>query len=394
MQSSRIAVFASLALWVVPVSLAQATYSIVASDVRTRQVGGAGASCVYPNQVSIIFGVAPGLGAVHAQAQANTAGRDRAVEMLRMGESPDAVLRAITSASFDNLVARRQYGVVDVMGRAGGFSGGQNMAFSDDVQGMHDGYAFSVQGNILTGVEVLTQSIRGFESGGCDLAEHLMLALEAGARNGQGDTRCTPSGIAANSAFIQVDLPGMPAGSYLKLSAGSARTADPLPALRTAFDAWRRTHPCMRVIDGGVDAAVDGGASPEAGLADAARPVSDAASAEDATISADASMHMDAASSPGSLVDASALGSDASSSGDAVASGVDAASAPGVMAGDSDDAGGCSTRVGRTRANEGGFGLACLALFALLRSGRGAFRSARRSPASSGSYRRSPPPAP
>jgi uncharacterized Ntn-hydrolase superfamily protein len=391
MQSSRVTVFASLALWVLPVSLARATYSIVASDVRTRQVGGAGASCVYPNQVSIIFGVAPGFGAVHAQAQANTAARDRAVELLSMGQSPDTILRTITSANFDNLAARRQYGVVDVMGQSGGFSGGQNMAFSDDVQGSHDDYAFSVQGNILTGVEVLTQAIRGFESGGCDLAEHLMLALEAGARNGQGDTRCTGSGIAANSAFIQVDLPGMPAGSYLKLSAGSGRTADPLPALRTAFDAWRRTHPCMRMGDAGVDAAVsDAGTGVEAGVADAARPASDAASATDATLLTDAAPSADAATPQAGLVDAGVVASDASLSSDAAGAGDDAASAPAVIT-DADESGGCSVRHTRAGSNLGGFGLACLALFA---RSRRAIRSARRSPASSGSCRRNPRPAP
>ena len=180
-----------LALAAAPLSRAHATYSIVASDGRSMQLGGAGASCVYPSSVTIIYGVAPGFGAVHAQAQVNEAGRDRAVQLLGMGQTPDAVIAAITAAGFDSNAARRQYGVVDVMGRSAGFTGSQNSMFADDLQGSIDGFTYSVQGNILTGADVLEQASDAFEGGGCDLADRLMRALEAGAKNNQGDTRCT-----------------------------------------------------------------------------------------------------------------------------------------------------------------------------------------------------------
>lgn len=66
---------AGATLLVLPGS-ARGTYSIVASDQATQQVGGAGTSCVGSLSVRIIYGVAIGHGAVHAQAQINTAGRD------------------------------------------------------------------------------------------------------------------------------------------------------------------------------------------------------------------------------------------------------------------------------------------------------------------------------
>lgn len=288
-------------------SSARATYSIVAADTRTRAVGGAGASCVYPNQVSIIYGVAPGFGAVHAQAQANQAGRDLAAQLLMQGEAPAAVIAAITASSFDASAARRQYGVVDVLGKSAGYTGTQNTAFADDVQGTVDGYVYSAQGNILTGTQVLEQAATAFELDACDLPERLLRALEAGAKNGQGDTRCTgPSAIAANSAFIQVDLPGMPAGSYLKLSAGSGRGVDPLPALRSAFDRWRSTHPCGASDAGAVtsDASLGDAAAVDAGWLDAGWLD---ASTIDAASTPDAAALLDAAKA----VEASVVSSDA-----------------------------------------------------------------------------------
>ena len=56
---------------------AGATYSIAAVDRATGQVGGAGASCIGSESVRIIYGVAPGIGVVHAQAVVNEGARDQ-----------------------------------------------------------------------------------------------------------------------------------------------------------------------------------------------------------------------------------------------------------------------------------------------------------------------------
>jgi uncharacterized Ntn-hydrolase superfamily protein len=234
---------------------AAATYSIVASDTVTRQVGGAGTSCVAPSSVYVIYGSAPGRGAVAAQALANTAGRDRAVQRLGMDLAPASIIAEITGAGFDPIAGMRQYGVVDRMGRAAGHTGADNDDFADDVQGTAGDLAFSTQGNILTGAAVLSQAAAAMRGPGCDLAEHLMRAVEAGARGGQGDRRCTPFGAPGDSAFIQVDRPGEPAGSYLRLRVDGPVHRNALVALRTQFDAWRMTHPCpAETPDAGVDA--------------------------------------------------------------------------------------------------------------------------------------------
>jgi uncharacterized Ntn-hydrolase superfamily protein len=230
---------------------AAATYSIAGADSATGEVGGTGTSCLGGGDVYIIYGAAPGFGVIHAQAQANQAGRDRGVELLEQGIAPADVILAITAASFDSNARVRQYGVVDAAGRAAGFTGEGDRAFAGDRQGSVKGFGYSVQGNILTGPAVLTRAAAAFEASGCDLAERLMLALEAGAENGEGDNRCTPNGIPSDSSFIQVERPGTAKGSFLELHVRNSGSESPIPSLRAQFDAWRATHPCPQPPGGG-----------------------------------------------------------------------------------------------------------------------------------------------
>lgn len=246
-------------------SPAFATYSIVAADRATRQVGGAGTSCIGGQDVYIIYGSVPGTGAVQAQAQFSAAARNRAVQLLGEGQSPEQIIAAITAATFDNNAASRQYGIVDVTGRSAGFTGGSALPFADDAPGAVGTFTYSVQGNILTSAAVLTQASNAFEAPACDLAARLMAALEAGADNGEGDSRCTGDGIPSDSAFLQVDVPDAPAGSFVSLRVPTSGNDSPLPLLRAQFDAWRLTSPCpVPPVD--------------AGTSDAAAPTPSAAS--------------------------------------------------------------------------------------------------------------------
>jgi len=242
----------SLAL-VFPAS-AHATYSIVAVDHATNQVGGSTTSCVGSSGVARVYGSAPGIGAVHAQARSNRDARDEAVRLLLGGASPDAIMAAITARGFDLIASQRQYGIVSLTGDAAGFTGADTLAFADDLQGIVGTYEYAIQGNILTSSRVLTQSQMGFEAPACDLAAHLMRALEAGADGGEGDSRCTPRGIPSDAAFIQVDLPGEPAGNYLSISIAGSGSRDPVALVRDQFDEWRTAHPCPAPPDAGVDA--------------------------------------------------------------------------------------------------------------------------------------------
>jgi len=240
---------------------AHATYSIVATDTATRQVGGAVTSCVGTLSVSIVYGGVPGKGAVHAQAQLGGPGKNAAVMQLGMDVDPAAIITSITATAFDANAQRRQYGIVDLMARSAGFTGTQTSPFTDDRQAQVGTYTYSVQGNILTSAAVLDQAAASFQTQGCDLADKLMLALEAGAQNGEGDSRCTGSGIPSDSAFLEVDREGEPAGTYLRLDVTNTSPQSPLVLLRAQYDAWRATHPCPAppMPDAGAGAGGDGG---------------------------------------------------------------------------------------------------------------------------------------
>jgi uncharacterized Ntn-hydrolase superfamily protein len=248
-------------------SIASATYSIAATDAATQQVGGAVTSCVGSLDLASVYGSAPGLGVVHAQAQLDTRlrGKNRALELIAQGVAPSDIITMITASAVDASFQSRQYGVVDIQGRADGFTGSAAQAYKNDQQARLGSFTYSVQGNILTSQKVLDQAAAGFEANGCDLAERLMAALEAGGANGQGDSRCTGGGIPSDAAFIQVDLPAQPVGSWLKLSVSDTGPENPLPKLRALFDTWRKTHPCMPAKSPVMDA---GGEEDDAGSND------------------------------------------------------------------------------------------------------------------------------
>ena len=209
------------ALWLAFVALlcpsvTGATWSIVAVDPATREVGVAGASCIANAQM--IAGLAPGRGAIAAQAMANFEGRDRGVELLAGGASPQAVIETLASARFDSFLGidtsrLRQYGVaaLDFMDAPAAFTG----SWTFDWQGQELGPGVSIQGNLLAGPEVVARALAAFQAPSPELAgplaDRLLRALEAGAEAG-GDRRCLPE-QAALSAFLMVAAPGDALGS-------------------------------------------------------------------------------------------------------------------------------------------------------------------------------------
>ena len=163
-------VIAALPLLLAPAA-AHATYSIVAADSATGQVGGAVTSCVGSQGVGVVYRPSVGHGGVNAQAAASSNGRDRAITLLGMDVAPADIITMITASSFDTSAATRQYGVVDLMGRAAGFTGASAMNYKEDRQGTVGATVYSVQGNILTSEAVIDQAEAAFRSTGCDLAD-------------------------------------------------------------------------------------------------------------------------------------------------------------------------------------------------------------------------------
>lgn len=231
-----LAAFASCAALATP---ARATFSVVAVDTATGAIGSAGASCV-PYEVIRILRVAPGKGLLVGQAYFDDDALAQGEAMLAAGDAPALVLASVTDSAAHPDAPRMQYGIVDITGRTASFTGPEAKSYAADLSGTTGTFAFTVQGNLLTGPEVL-DNMKAAMTDGCDLADRLVRALEAAGTNAGGDARCTEDGLSAASAYVLVDQGGV---TTLRISLPDLRPQDPITALRAELDTWRADHPC------------------------------------------------------------------------------------------------------------------------------------------------------
>jgi uncharacterized Ntn-hydrolase superfamily protein len=232
---------------------AQDTFSIVAVDPETGEVGSAGATCVPGigdfGGVILLSGIIPGRGGVNAQAYICLNPHVNLVNgVARLGEgfSPQEVIDwleendACSSQNFNP--AYRQYGVaaLDENGQASAAAfTGQN---ADDWKGHRTGDTYAIQGNILRGPEVVDGMEQAFNDTEGSLAERLMAAMQ-GANMVGADARCTEAGTSSTSAFLRVFKPGDdPNDPYLELNVAEAPSGvEPIDSLQALFDEWALT---------------------------------------------------------------------------------------------------------------------------------------------------------
>jgi len=262
----RSAVLALLLLLPPP---AFATWSIVAVDRNTGRIAIASATCLALEEPLSLKGlqavIVPGVGIAACQALIDTGGTNQTVvfEELKKGTDPKEIIRKLGS---EQNAARRQYGIVDLMGRAAGFSGPNTISNSLDRQGEVPGAGifYSIQGNILRGDNVVTEAVKAFVETKGALTDRVMAALEAGDRVG-GDSRCTCespprasapcNGKTSHVAYILMAEKTDSAGSsynngnyalYLTVTPGTIRAsenANPVKTLRSRYDTWRKAQP-------------------------------------------------------------------------------------------------------------------------------------------------------
>lgn len=217
-------------------------------DPKTREVGIAGASCT--DFVFGIAGIAPGKGVIVAQAMSNMAAKKVGIKMLLERASPQDAIRAITNPEFDLNFSLQQYGIAAL-----GFENKTATYTGKDIDGWKStaqGYGVSVQGNTLTGPEVVSDALSAFEAaskyGEMRLADRLMAALEAGAARG-GDSRCGKQ--KARSAFIIVARPTDDMQTtYLRINIPGQEEggANPIKLLRRKYDQWLRLESGNRKV--------------------------------------------------------------------------------------------------------------------------------------------------
>jgi uncharacterized Ntn-hydrolase superfamily protein len=178
---------------------AQDTFSIVALDTVTGEVGSAGASCISGS--AIISDVHPGIGAVHTQAYYVSGNQDYASSLMDDGHTPSEILDSLHKHDVQGKPAFRQYGIVTLLGpeHAAGFTGDSCMDYKNHIVGPY----YSIQGNILKGRIVLDQIKSRFLAAKGPLADRLMAALQ-GANMPGADKRCLADGTSSKSSFLRV----------------------------------------------------------------------------------------------------------------------------------------------------------------------------------------------
>ncbi|HWP41988.1 MAG TPA: DUF1028 domain-containing protein, partial [Blastocatellia bacterium] len=169
---------------------AHATWSVIAVDRKTGQVAIASATCV-PQRAFARFPakglkdvqaiIIPGIGVAAAQANVDRTRRmqNLIAEEMRKGTDPARIIEILKTEDANH--PSRQYGIVDLKGRASGYSGASNGKQSLDRQGRVEGTEiyFSIQGNILAADEVVEEAVKAFRSAKGSLADRVMAAMEA-----------------------------------------------------------------------------------------------------------------------------------------------------------------------------------------------------------------------
>jgi uncharacterized Ntn-hydrolase superfamily protein len=202
---------------------ASATFSIVAYDPDTGDLGVAVAS-KFLAVGSVVPWAKAGVGAVATQARANVTYGPEGLRRMANGEAPDAIITSLTAA--DPLRDQRQVGMIDAKGNTAAYTGTSCYAWAGHKTGTH----FTVQGNILTGEDVLKAMAAAFtkarESGKGELADWMLAAMRAGDKAG-GDRR----GKQSAAILVVRDKGGYDRGNDRYIDFRVDDHADPLPEL-------------------------------------------------------------------------------------------------------------------------------------------------------------------
>ncbi|MER7073319.1 DUF1028 domain-containing protein [Terrabacter sp. NPDC000476] len=159
------------------------TFSIVA---RQGEAFGVAVASKFLAVGAVVPDARLGVGAVATQSYARVAYRDELLDRLAAGEAADPALVAATA--LDEGRETRQVGVVGPASAAT-FTGSECNAWAGGVARDDGDTAYAIQGNILTGPEVVEEMERAWHaSSGRPLAQRLLAALVAGDAAG-GDSR-------------------------------------------------------------------------------------------------------------------------------------------------------------------------------------------------------------
>ncbi len=230
-----------LCLFVSNLSFAQHTFSIVAVDPATGEIGSAGATCISDEHgAQDISDIVLGVGAIHTQSYWDPINQVNARNRMIAGDSPEEIIDWLLANDVSNDPSARQYNIVDLNNgtpRSAAFTGTNCFAEYIHLTGPN----YSIAGNILISEDVVKDMETAFVNTNGSLADKLMAALQGAKRPG-ADSRCLNLGISSASAFIRVADPSDTDPSYGNLSLDlnvwiSDLTFEPINALQSTYNA-------------------------------------------------------------------------------------------------------------------------------------------------------------
>ena len=266
----------AIALLALP-ARAFATWSVIAVDRSTGRVVIASATCVNQDDMflpGVQAVVVPGKGVAACQSAVDGTHQNQMLVFreLQKGTDPKQIIEMLSA---DPAFQSRQFGVVDLQGRAAGHSGLTNGYVAQDIQGQVPSTEifYSIQGNILRPGEVVPRAVKAFVEAKGAITDRVMAAMEA-ADGGGGDSRCSCPPPAADGStptipcdnktahvayilmaektdtngdshndghytmFIRVAQP-----DHGPLSIHEGENLNPVKTLRMRYDEWRKQQP-------------------------------------------------------------------------------------------------------------------------------------------------------
>ncbi|MEX0876839.1 MAG: DUF1028 domain-containing protein [Phycisphaerales bacterium] len=180
---------------------AQATWSILIADTRTGEIVIGSATCVEAIDLQRSTPVLiSGVGHATAQSDVDIFGENRQLirDRLLQGVPLGAILDEL--AATDPGHSNRQYGMITAGGQTLTYSGTENADWAGGIRGRiemgrlgtEDDIVYTVQGNILSGENVVQAAVDAIINTDSDLPGRIMAAMQA-ARVAGGDGRCSCS---------------------------------------------------------------------------------------------------------------------------------------------------------------------------------------------------------
>ena len=225
-------------------SFSQDTFSIIAVDPETGEVGAAGATCLFGQNegiIDIISSIIPGKGGVLSQAYVciPNVNMNNAISLMDQGYTPSQIIAWLNNndqCSAGNF-QYRQYGIVDFDSsgevRTAGFTGN----FADDYKEDRQGETYSIQGNILLDQSIIDNMENNFLSIEGSLSDKLMAAIQ-GANVVGADSRCLEYGTSSATAFLVVYSPNDSVDQpSLEINIGSQQSGiEPIDILQESYN--------------------------------------------------------------------------------------------------------------------------------------------------------------